>query len=49
MTDLEFIMEAPPELTGDTEEDLRALREHIAELQDELEYTFKRRLLNETE
>ena len=49
MTDLEFIMEATPELTGDTEEDLRALREHIAELQDELEYTFKRRLLNETE
>lgn len=42
-------METPPELTGDTEEDLKALREHIAELQDELEYTFKRRLENDTE
>ena len=42
-------MEAPPELTGNTEEDLKALRDYIAELQDELEYTFKRRLVNETE
>ena len=42
-------METPPELTGDTEEDLKALRDHVAELQDELEYTFKRRLQNETE
>ena len=42
-------METPPELTGDTEEDLKALRDHIAELQDELEYTFKRRLGNDTE
>ncbi len=46
---MEFIMETPPELTGDTEEDLKALRDHIAELQDELEYTFKRRLENDTE
>ena len=46
---MEFIMESPPELTGDAEEDLKALREHIAELQDELEYTFKRRLENNGE
>ncbi|MBQ7975292.1 MAG: hypothetical protein IJ300_06355 [Clostridia bacterium] len=46
---MDFIMETPPELTGDTTEDLRALREHIAELQDELEYTFKRRFGNDSE
>ncbi len=46
---MEFIMETPPELTGNTDDDLRALRDHIAELQDELEYTFKRRLGDDTE
>ena len=46
---MEFIMETPPELTGNTDDDLRALRDHIAELQDELEYTFKRRLGDVTE
>lgn len=46
---MEFIMETPPELTGDMADDLKALRDHIAELQDELEYTFKRRLGNDAE
>lgn len=39
---MEFVMESPPELTGDTAVDLRALRDHIAELQDELEYVLRR-------
>lgn len=46
---MEFIMDAPPELTGVPEDDIRALREHIAELQDELEYTFKRRFENDSD
>lgn len=41
---MNFIMESPPLLTGNVEEDLKALRDHIAELQDELEYTLTRRL-----
>ena len=44
---MEFVIDAPPELTGDYAADIAALREHIIELQDELEYTFKRRLENE--
>ncbi len=42
-------MEAPPELSGNTDEDLKALREYLLELLDELEYTFKRRLRDESE
>ena len=42
-------MDAPPMLSGNVQEDLKILRDHIIELQDELEYTFKRRLENEGE
>lgn len=40
---MDFIMDFPPELSGDSQEDIKALREHIIELQEELEYIFKRR------
>ncbi len=42
-------MDAPPMLSGDMQEDIKNLREHIIELQDELEYTFKRRLVGDGE
>lgn len=44
---MNFIMDNPPELSGDAQEDIKALRDHIIELQDELEYIFKRRLADE--
>ena len=43
---MEFVMDNPPELTGDSEADIKALRDHIIELQDELEYIFRRRIDN---
>lgn len=46
---MEFIMDAPPMLSGDIQEDIKNLREHIVELQDELEYTFRRRLVSDGE
>ena len=46
---MDFIMDAPPMLSGDAEEDIKNLRDHILELQDELEYTFKRRLSGDGE
>ena len=46
---MDFIMDAPPMLSGDAVEDIKNLREHIIELQDELEYTFKRRLASDGE
>ena len=46
---MEFIMDAPPMLSGNAEEDIKNLREHIMEPQDELEYTFKRRLASDGE
>ena len=46
---MDFIMDAPPMLSGDAQEDIKNLREHIIELQDELEYTFKRRLASDGE
>lgn len=44
---MEFIIETPPELTGNAQEDLKLLREHIIDLQDELEYTLNRRFSDE--
>ncbi len=46
---MDFIMDAPPMISGDVQEDIKNLRDHIVELQDELEYTFKRRLASEGE
>ena len=46
---MEFIMDTPPMLSGDVQEDIKNLRDHIIELQDELEYTFKRRLASDGE
>ena len=42
-------MDTPPMLSGDVQEDIKNLRDHIIELQDELEYTFKRRLASDGE
>ena len=38
---MSFIIEQPPELTGDNGNDLEALREYISELVDELEYRLR--------
>ena len=46
---MDFVMDTPPMISGDVEEDIKNLREHIIELQDELEYTFKRRLASDGE
>ena len=38
---MSFLIEQPPETTGDNTNDIEALREYISELVDELEYRLR--------
>lgn len=44
-----FVIEQPPELTGDDTQDIQNLREYITKLVDELEYALRKRGNNENE